>query len=194
LDQLFGQGHGIDATFFNEGALQTTQGIWVELQKRRDATILEATRKMVVRTPAIIPNRIFDTVAGGRPTTKGTQLKNSNTIHQGWLLLPSLPIDTNPTELLQTVLQAKDTETRRADGVVAIPIDDMGILLTRSDLFEKVRLQDVKEDLHTALMCPPTANNLNFLKGPDESGDCVMDFGANYGSEAGVNARLPPDR
>jgi hypothetical protein len=190
MDQLFGQGHGIDATFFNEGALQTTQGIWVELQKRRDASILEATRKMVVRTPAIIPNRIFDTAAGGRPTTKETQLKDSNTIQQGWILLPSLPIDTNPTELLQTILQAKDTETKRADGVVAIPIEDMGILLTRSDLFEKVWLQDAKEDLRTALTCPPTANNLKFLDGEKDE----MDLGANDGSEAGVDARLPPDR
>jgi hypothetical protein len=189
MDQLFGQGHGIDATFFN-GGVQTTHGIWVELQKRRDAAILEATRNMVVRTPAIIPNRIFDTAVGGRPTTKEMQLKDSKTIHQGWLLLPSLPIDTNPAELLQTVLQAKDTETKRADGVVAILIEDMGILLARSDLFEKVRLKDVKTDLMTALTCLPTANNLKFLDGEKDE----MDIGDNDESEAGVSARLPPDR
>jgi hypothetical protein len=170
--------------------VQTTHGIWVELQKRRDAAILEATRNMVVRTPAIIPNRIFDTAVGGRPTTKEMQLKDSQTIHQGWLLLPSLPIDTNPAELLQTVLQAKDTETKRADGVVAILIEDMGILLARSDLFEKVRLTDVKTDLMTALTCLPTANNLKFLDGEKDE----MDIGDNDGSEAGVSARLPPDR
>jgi hypothetical protein len=194
MDQLFGQGHGIDATFFNKDPQQTTHGIWVELQKRRDAAILEATRKMIVRTPAIIPNRIFDTVAGGRPTTKETQLRDSNTIHKEWLLLPALTIDTNPTELHQSVLQAKNTETQRADGVVAIPIESMGILLTRSNLFTKVQLKDTWESLLVALTVPPTAHNLKFLKEPDESGEYMMDFGANYGSEAGVKAGLPPVR
>jgi hypothetical protein len=114
--------------------------------------------------------------------------------HQGWFLLPGLSIDTNPTELLQTILQAKDTETKRSDGVIAIPIEDVGILLTRSNLFEKVRIDDIWEDLLKALTGPPTDHTLKFLREPDESESYEMDFGVEYGSEAGVNARLPPDR
>jgi hypothetical protein len=194
MDQLFGQGHGIDATFFNGGALQTTHSIWGALQIRRNAGILEAARKAVALTPVIIPDRIFETSAGGHPTTKDMQLKDSNTIHQGWLLLPCLTIDTNPTEFLQTVLQGKNTETKRADGVVAIPIENMGILLTRSNLFEKVQLKDTWENLLVTLTGPPTVHKLKFLEEPNESKDYEMDFGVNYGSEAGVNARLSPDR
>jgi hypothetical protein len=194
MDQLFGQGHGIDATFLNGGAFQTTHSIWEALQTLRNAAIIDAARKAVEKTPAIIPDRIFETSTGGHPKTKEMQLKDSNTIHQGWLLLPCLTIDTNPTELLQTVLQAKNTETKRANGVVAIPIENMGILLTRSDRFEKVQLKDTWENLLVALTVPPTAHNLKFLEEPNESGDYVMDFGANYGSKEGVQARLPPDR
>jgi hypothetical protein len=194
MDQLFGQGHRIDATFLNGGALQTTQSIWKALQTLRNAAILDAARKAVATTPAIIPDRIFDTSTGGHPTTKHMQLKDSNTIHQGWLLLPCLTIDTNPSELLQTVLQAKNTETKRADGVVAIPMENMGILLTRSNQFEKVQLKNIWETLLVAITNPPTDHNLKFLEKPDESGDYAMDFGSNYGSEAGVDARLPPGR
>jgi hypothetical protein len=145
---------------------------------------------VVALIPVIIPDRIFDTAVGGRPTTIDRPLKDTNTIHQGRLLLPQLSIDTNPTELLQTVSHAKDTETRRADGVVAIPIEDMGILLTHSNLFEKVWLQDVWKNLLTALTCPPTAGNLQFLEGEDYE----MDFGEDYGKEAGVNTGLPPNK
>jgi len=53
-----------------------------------------------------------------------------------------------------------------------------------------VRLKDVKTDLMTALTCLPTANNLKFLDGEKDE----MDIGDNDGSEAGVSARLPPDR
>jgi hypothetical protein len=76
------------------------------------------------------------------------------------------------------------------DGVVVIPIEDMGILLTHSNLFEKVRLQDVWKNLLTALTCPPTDGNLRFLEGEDYE----MDFGENYGKEAGLNAGLPPNK
>ncbi len=184
MDQLFGQGHGIDATFFNGGALQTTHGIGVELQKRRNAAIIETTRKAVTLIPTIIPDRIFDTAVGGRPTTIDRPLKDSSTIHQGWLLLPQLSIDTNPTELLQTVLHAKDTETTRPDGVVVIPIENMGILLSRSNQFENMNLGEVWKELLVSLTAPPTVNFLRV--------DYMMDFGANHGNEAGVDAGLPP--
>ena len=46
------------------------------------------------------------------------------------------------------------------------------------------------ENLLVALTVPPTANNLKFLDGKKDE----MDLGANDGSEAGVDARLPPDR
>jgi hypothetical protein len=121
-------------------------------------------------------------------------LKASSTIHQGWLLLPLQQIDTNPTELLQTVLSSKDTEATMPNGVVAIPVEDMGILLARSTQFEKVSLGTVWKDLLRALTLPPTTNNLKFLE-EEESEEFVMEFVHDYnGSEAGVNARLPPSR
>jgi hypothetical protein len=67
-------------------------------------------------------------------------LTGSNTIHKGWLLLPKLAVDTNPTELLQTVIASKETETTMPSGVVAIPIENMGILLSRNNQFEKVHM------------------------------------------------------
>jgi len=193
MDHLFGPGHGICDAFFNGGAFQTTQEIWVELQTLRNTAILVAARKAVAQVPAIIPNRVFETNAG-RPTTTDMPLKGSSTIHQGWLLLPLQQIDTNPTELLQTVLSSKDTETTMPNGVVAIPVEDMGILLARSTQFEKVSLGTVWKDLLRALTLPPTANNLKFLE-EEESEEFVMEFVHDYnGSEAGVNARLPPSK
>jgi hypothetical protein len=193
MDHLFGPGHGICDAFFNGGAFQTTQEIWVELQTLRNTAILVAARKAVAQVPAIIPNRVFETNAG-RPTTTDMSLKGSSTIHQGWLLLPLQQIDTNPTELLQTVLSSKDTETTMPNGVVAIPVEDMGILLARSTQFEKVSLGTVWKDLLRALTLPPTANNLKFLE-EEESEEFVMEFVHDYnGSEAGVNARLPPSK
>jgi hypothetical protein len=44
------------------------------------------------------------------------------------------------------------------------------------------------------LTLPPTANNLKFLE-EEESEEFVMEFAHDYnGSEAGVNARLPPSK
>jgi len=57
-----------------------------------------------------------------------------------------------------------------------------------------VQLKDTWENLLVAITNPPTALNLQSLQKPDESGDYAMEFGANYGSEAGVDVGLPPGR
>jgi hypothetical protein len=80
------------------------------------------------------------------------------------------------------------------NGVVVIPIEDMGILLAHSTQFEKVSLGKVWEDLLLTLTLSPADSNLKFLlEEPYE--EYVMEFVHNYNdSEAGVNPRLPPSR
>jgi hypothetical protein len=128
--------------------------------------------------------------------------KGSSTIHQGRLLLPLQQIDTNPTELLQTVLSSKDTEPTIPNGVVVIPVVDMGILLTHYTQFEKVSLGTVWKDLLRVLTLPPTVSNLKFLK-EEESEEIVMEFIHDYNdSEAHkphnthivVTVPSPPDQ
>ncbi len=91
-------------------------------------------------------------------------------------------------------MSSKDTETTIPNGVVAIPVEDMGILLVHNTQFEKVSLGTVWKDLLRALTVPPTVCNLKFLK-EEESEEIVMEFIHDYNdSEVGVNVILPPSK
>ena len=59
-----------------------------------------------------------------------------------------------PTELLLTILTAKDTEAKSPQGVIAMQIDDTGILVARNDQFGNATLREVFKTLKAAFTAP----------------------------------------
>ena len=59
-----------------------------------------------------------------------------------------------PTELLLTILKAKDTEAKTPQGVIAMQMDDTGILVARNDQFGNATLREVFKTLKAAFSAP----------------------------------------
>jgi len=171
-EQLFGKGHEVD-TLLRASALDTTEKLSIALQQYRDAAILLTARTVVADGPALIPNHVFDATAAG-PRIVSKSLPGSSTIHQSWLWPTSTDIDVAPTELLLTILTAKNTEATTPQGVIAMQMDDTGILVARNDQFGNATLSEAFKTLKAAFAAPRRKIVIS-----EEEEDYVLNFEPN---------------
>jgi hypothetical protein len=168
-EQLFGKGHGVD-TLLRNSSFDTTGKLSIALQQHREAAILLTARTVVAYGPVLIPNYVFDATAAG-PGIVAKTLPGLSNIHQSWLWPSATDIDVTPTELLLTILMAKDTETKMPQGVIAMQMDDMGILVARNNQFGNANLSEVFKTLKAAFIAPRLKITIR-----EEDEDYVLDF------------------
>jgi len=168
-EQLFGKGHGVD-TLLRNSSFDTTGKLSIALQQHREAAILLTARTVVAYGPVLIPNYVFDATAAG-PGIVAKTLPGLSNIHQSWLWPSATDIDVAPTELLLTILMAKDTETKMPQGVIAMQMDDMGILVARNNQFGNANLSEVFKTLKAAFIAPRLKIAIR-----EEDEDYVLDF------------------
>jgi hypothetical protein len=168
-EQLFGKGHGVD-TLLRNSSFDTTGKLSIALQQHREAAILLTARTVVAYGPVLIPNYVFDATAAG-PGIVAKTLPGLSNIHQSWLWPSATDIDVAPTELLLTILMAKDTETKMPQGVIAMQMDDMGILVARNNQFGNANLSEVFKTLKAAFIAPRLKITIR-----EEDEDYVLDF------------------